>query len=188
MTVFTVNNNFFDITLCLFGHSAAIAEVSHDSGFVHYHHFNIAAPGCRLELRNLACKEDDMRVGGMIIPGLICTLVFLYANDSDARSLHDEHQCLALAMYWEARGEGRHGMIAVGWTILNRTRSDHFPTTPCAVVYQGNERSPCQFSWWCDGKSDRPRDRISWTKARIIAAGLLFDPSSCGALPVRRTT
>ena len=176
MTVFTVNNNCFDITLCLLGHSPAIAEVSRDSGFIHHHHFNIAATDRHLELRYFACKEDDMKVGWMIMLGLICILASLHAHDSNARSLHDEQQCLALAMYWEARGEGRHGMIAVGWTILNRTRSDHFPTTPCAVVYQGSERGPCQFSWWCDGKSDRPRDRISWTKARIIAAGLLVDP------------
>ena len=117
-----------------------------------------------------------MKVGWMIMPGLICTLALLHAHDSNARSLHAEQQCLALAMYWEARGEGRHGMIAVGWTILNRAGSDHFPATPCAVVYQGGERSPCQFSWWCDGKSDRPRDRYSWTWARIIAADLLVDP------------
>ena len=117
-----------------------------------------------------------MRVGRMILRGLILILPSLYANDASARSLHDEQQCLALAMYWEARGEGRQGMVAVGWTILNRTRSKQFPTTPCTVIYQGGERGTCQFSWWCDGKSDRPRNRNSWTRARIIAAELLVDP------------
>ncbi len=117
-----------------------------------------------------------MSAGRIILSGLLCILASLYANDTDARSLQDEQQCLALAMYWEARGEGRQGMVAVGWTILNRARSEHFPATPCVVVFQGGERGPCQFSWWCDGKSDRPRDRISWTRARIIAAELLVDP------------
>lgn len=117
-----------------------------------------------------------MNVGLTIMSGLLCILASLHANDADAGSLHDEQQCLALAMYWEARGEGRQGMVAVGWTILNRVRSEHFPATPCIVVYQGSERSPCQFSWWCDGKSDRPRDRKSWTNARVIAAELLVDP------------
>lgn len=108
--------------------------------------------------------------------GLVCMVASLWATDASALSLHDEQRCLALAMYWEARGEGNQGMIAVGWTILNRVRSDDFPSTPCAVVYQGNERGRCQFSWWCDGKSDRPRNRRSWARARIIAAGLLTDP------------
>jgi len=112
----------------------------------------------------------------IMLAGLICALASLWANDASAHSLRDEQQCLALAMYWEARGEGNRGMIAVGWTILNRAQSKHFPPTPCAVVYQGSERGRCQFSWWCDGKSDRPRNRQSWARARIIAADLMVDP------------
>jgi spore germination cell wall hydrolase CwlJ-like protein len=67
-------------------------------------------------------------------------------------------------------------MLAVGWTILNRTASPAFPNTPCGVVHQGGETPPCQFSWWCDGKSDRPRNRDSWIRARLVAAELLTDP------------
>ena len=87
-----------------------------------------------------------------------------------------EHHCLALALYWEARGESRRGIVAVGWTIINRSRSPEFPATPCEVVYEGGETPPCQFSWWCDGNSDRPRNRDSWTRVRVIAARLLTDP------------
>ena len=83
---------------------------------------------------------------------------------------------MALAMYWEARGEGEQGMLAVGSVILNRVEDTRFPDNVCAVVYQGGETPPCQFSWWCDGKSDRPRDRHSWHLAMVIAAGLLLDP------------
>ncbi|HEX5420243.1 MAG TPA: cell wall hydrolase [Gammaproteobacteria bacterium] len=79
-------------------------------------------------------------------------------------------------MYWEARGEGRRGMIAVGWTVLNRVKNPLFPSTPCAVIHQGGERPPCQFSYWCDGKSDRPRDLPSWRSALKIAAKLLSHP------------
>jgi spore germination cell wall hydrolase CwlJ-like protein len=64
-------------------------------------------------------------------------------------------------------------MIAVGWTVLNRVKSPRFPSTPCGVVHQGGERPPCQFAYWCDGKSDRPRDRQSWEAALGIAAKLL---------------
>ena len=96
--------------------------------------------------------------------------------DAKAASLKQQQDCLALALYWEARGEGRRGMVAVGWTILNRVRSRDFPGTPCGVVRQGGERPPCQFSFWCDGKSDRPREPHSWRRAQIIAAELLLNP------------
>jgi spore germination cell wall hydrolase CwlJ-like protein len=88
-------------------------------------------------------------------------------------------------MYWEARGEGRSGMKAVGAVIINRVESDHFPDDHCGVVYQGGETPPCQFSWWCDGKSDRPRDRQQWALALNVADDLLgghFDDPTHGAL------
>lgn len=103
-------------------------------------------------------------------------LVLLCANDASAASLREEQHCLALSLYWEARGEGRRGMVAVGWTVLNRVDSSLFPGTPCAVVLQGGERGPCQFSWWCDGKSDQPRDRHGWQLALRVAAELLSHP------------
>lgn len=112
----------------------------------------------------------------MILPIMFCLLTSLQADEAHGKSLETEHRCLALALYWEARGENRRGMIAVGWTILNRAQSEQFPATPCAVVYQGGEQPPCQFSWWCDGKSDRPTDHDSWIRARVIAAELLIDP------------
>ncbi len=99
-----------------------------------------------------------------------------FACGAEAASASVERQCLAQAMYWEARGEGRRGMIAVGWTVLNRMRSPRFPATPCGVVHEGGERPPCQFSYWCDGKSDRPRDLRSWQEALGIAAKLLRHP------------
>ena len=87
-----------------------------------------------------------------------------------------ELECMALNLYWEARGEGREGMLAVGWVVLNRVDSHHFPDTVCAVVFEGGERPPCQFSWWCDGRSDRPRDGISWQASLAVAEQLLSDP------------
>ena len=30
-------------------------------------------------------------------------------------------------------------------------------------------RNKCQFSWWCDGKSDEPRDADAWLEAQEIA-------------------
>jgi len=107
---------------------------------------------------------------------LIGLIALAMPGESNARTWRQEQNCLALSIYWEARGESRIGMIAVGWTVLNRMRSKHFPSAPCTVVRQGGERSPCQFSWWCDGRSDRPRDRDSWRAALLIAARLLVNP------------
>lgn len=106
----------------------------------------------------------------------IAIVAMLAASNAGAATLGNEQHCLALSLYFEARGEGREGMVAVGWTILNRVESRDFPPTTCEVVRQGGERPPCQFSWWCDGRSDRPRERDSWNLAMRIAGELLFDP------------
>ena len=97
-------------------------------------------------------------------------------REQQASMFRQQQDCLALTMYWEARGEGRDGMIAVGWTVLNRVRTPGFPGTPCAVVHQGGRRPPCEFSWWCDGKSDRPREASSWRLAQSLAEQLLVRP------------
>ena len=91
-------------------------------------------------------------------------------------SSNAEQQCLAMAMYWEARGEGLLGMTAVGWTVLNRMRSGRFPATPCGVVHQGSQQWPCEFEFWCDGRNDRPREANSWHSAMTLSAQLLHDP------------
>ena len=85
----------------------------------------------------------------------------------------EDQNCMALAMYWEARGEGERGMLAVGSVILNRVEDTRFPDDVCAVVYQGGETPPCQFSWWCDGKSDRPRNAKAWSTSMTLAERLL---------------
>ncbi len=74
------------------------------------------------------------------------------------------HHCLAEAVYWEARGEGEDGMLAVSAVILNRVKDERFPDTVCEVVREGGESRGCQFSWWCDGKSDHPTERELWVE------------------------
>ncbi|MCA9505685.1 MAG: cell wall hydrolase [Spirochaetaceae bacterium] len=87
----------------------------------------------------------------------------------DARQAH----CLALSMYWEAKGEGREGMRAVGHVVLNRVAHAGFPDTPCQVTQEGGERPPCQFSWYCDGRSDRPREPGPYRESERLAFELL---------------
>jgi N-acetylmuramoyl-L-alanine amidase len=123
-----------------------------------------------------AFMERRPTLAAAVFVAMIIAMFGPAAGKAHAATLQDEQRCLALTLYWEARGEGRAGMVAVGWTVLNRVRSPQFPGTPCRVVYQGGETPPCQFSWWCDGKSDKPRDRKSWQFAQLVAAELLFDP------------
>ncbi len=100
-------------------------------------------------------------------------------------------RCVALAMYWEARGEGREGMLAVGSVVLNRVADRRFPNSVCGVVYEGGETPPCQFSWWCDGKSDRPTQEVAWSESLGLAYELLAarpkDPTD-GALFFHNTS
>jgi N-acetylmuramoyl-L-alanine amidase len=87
--------------------------------------------------------------------------------------------CLALNIYHEARGEPLAGRSAVTEVVLNRASSAKFPDTICEVVkegyyYQGSPvRNKCQFSWWCDGKSDQPKDKIQWAEAVNLARTML---------------
>lgn len=66
-----------------------------------------------------------------------------------------EWQCLAEALYFEARGESVKGQMAVAEVILNRVNSRKFPNSVCGVVHQGGtERNSCQFSYHCDGRRE----------------------------------
>lgn len=87
--------------------------------------------------------------------------------------------CLALNIYHEARGEPLAGQLAVAQVVLNRVKSPKFPDTVCEVVHQGqyNKTTPiknrCQFSWWCDGKSDVPKDNTAWEEIAELATKLV---------------
>jgi|TARA_R100001224_G_scaffold35840_1_gene20320 N-acetylmuramoyl-L-alanine amidase len=87
----------------------------------------------------------------------------------------DEVECLALNIYHEARNQPTAGKLAVAQVTLNRVKHDRFPNTICGVVYQGYYlnnnpiKHKCQFSWWCDGKSDKPKEIESWNYALMLA-------------------
>ena len=90
-----------------------------------------------------------------------------------------EVRCLALNIYHEARGESDDGKIAVGHVVMNRASDARFPRKVCDVVAQGGvRRNRCQFSWRCDGRSDKPRDRRSWQRSRDLALQIYFGQSA----------
>ena len=92
--------------------------------------------------------------------------------------------CLALNTYHEAKNQSMIGQIATAQVVMNRVADSRYPNTVCEVVKQGPKykgsdvpvRHKCQFSWFCDGKSDEPRrDSKEWRMAqeyaRIVLSG-----------------
>ena len=106
-------------------------------------------------------------VNEVILAGLI---MFSPVNANEVKYDMSSVKCLTDNMYHEARDQGTAGFLGVSSVVLNRVRDKRFPNTICEVVKQGPTRESwkkngkflpirnrCQFSWWCDGKSDKPR-------------------------------
>ncbi len=96
--------------------------------------------------------------------------------------------CLATAVYFEARGEPTVGQVAVAAVVMNRVEDRRFPNDVCSVVKQGPlyrsgapVRHKCQFSFYCDGKSDRMRDRAAKLRAtrisELVLSRTIMDPT-----------
>jgi len=82
--------------------------------------------------------------------------------------------CLAAAIYYEARYESVDGQRAVAQVVLNRVRHPAYPASVCGVVFQGSERATgCQFTFTCDGALARAPDPEGWMRARQIAEAAL---------------
>ncbi|WP_410218675.1 cell wall hydrolase [Paracoccus sp. (in: a-proteobacteria)] len=75
--------------------------------------------------------------------------------------------CMAEALYHEARGEGTQGQLAVAEVILNRVDSGRFPSTVCGVINQ-----PSQFSYTIGGAKPI-RNKAAYLRARDIAQNAL---------------
>jgi len=81
-----------------------------------------------------------------------------------------EENCLARAVYFEARSESELGQLAVAKVILNRVKDPDYPKTICGVVYQGSgSRNSCQFSFACDGLPDDVKQPAAWANSKRIA-------------------
>jgi len=100
-------------------------------------------------------------------------LDFRYKGETQPEFEDRERRCLSTAIYFEARGEPERGQVAVAQVILNRVRSPLFPETICGVVYQGQMRKGCQFSFACDGHTDNPRNNEQWALAQDIAKQIM---------------
>ena len=98
-----------------------------------------------------------------------------------------EVHCLALNIYFEARGESEIGQQAVGHVVMNRVEHPTYPDSVCEVVHQGGEQRlyRCQFSWWCDSQSDKPVDQKAWRQSLQLALDIylgFLEDTTDGAL------
>ena len=91
--------------------------------------------------------------------------------------------CLALNVYHEAKNQSFIGQVAVAQVVMNRVRDDRYPSTVCEVGKQGPTyswkpdfpvRNRCQFSWYCDGKSDKAKEKGAWDTAMLVAHGVYY--------------
>lgn len=82
---------------------------------------------------------------------------------------HSELECMALNIYYEARGESQFGKELVAQVTINRYRIKGYDKTICGVV-----TAKKQFSWTRDGKSDMPQDTVAYIDAMLIAVKFMY--------------
>jgi N-acetylmuramoyl-L-alanine amidase len=102
------------------------------------------------------------------------TVAKLRATDPGSREL----ECLAGAIYFEAKSESLSGQLAVGHVIANRATSGRFPSSYCGVVFQRS-----QFSFVRNHSLPYiPRASQDWQEAVAIAkiVDLKLHPSPVG--------
>jgi len=96
-----------------------------------------------------------------------------------------EIECMAKNIYFEAGVESTAGKLAVANVTINRKLNKSYPNTICGVVQEGihyyNAKSEhyvpvknrCQFSWYCDGRTDIPNEGKTWESSRALAITVL---------------
>jgi spore germination cell wall hydrolase CwlJ-like protein len=117
----------------------------------------------------------------LFLMNFVLMLLLIYPESVAAEEYDDQEVTwLAKNVYFEARNQGIAGQIAVAQVTLNRVKDRRFPNTIKGVVTQSlykkswRDGSPvpikhkCQFSWWCDGKTDTIFDWKSFNKIKTL--------------------
>ena len=115
---------------------------------------------------DVAEPEKRFYWGGEIMP-------MLELSNADNQK---QIMCMAKNIFFEAATESTAGQLAVTQVVLNRVKSKYYPNTVCGVIQEARrhanglpKRDQCQFSWYCDGKGDEPREGRLWTQAQELA-------------------
>lgn len=126
-----------------------------------------------------------LSIAGLLVTGFGFILHSMYMQTDERRNL----TCLALNVYFEARGEPEAGQYAVAEVTMNRVASPFYPDTVCEVVYQKNwdtirKRYVSAFSWTEFSSMPEPRGK-EWRRAQKIAEDVYYGrraPMLAGAL------
>lgn len=142
----------------------------------------------RLGRRWYVADKTPWVVAGIVVGvvGVFALLFYsLLSDEIDRRSL----RCLALNIYFEARGEPSAGRYAVAEVTMNRVASSRYPDSVCAVVYEKRwdrlrRRYVSAFSWT---EFDTVPDPLGddWREAWRIAEDVYYgrhEPIVDGAL------
>ena len=88
----------------------------------------------------------------------------------EGKSRAKAEQCLAKAVYFEARDQPYRGQVAVAQVVINRVFSGIYPRDVCGVIYQNaSHYLGCQFTFACDGRRKVINEYDAWARARRIA-------------------
>lgn len=130
-----------------------------------------------------------------LIVGVFITTFSALAYRLEANSLEKrELTCLALNVYYEARGEPLAGKYAVAEVTMNRVVSRRYPSTVCGVVYEKRwdrlrKRYVGAFSWTEFDIRPHPEGE-PWHTAKEVAGVIYFGqqpPRLNGALHYHAT-
>lgn len=89
----------------------------------------------------------------------------LVAQHMSGEPLDAEAKCLATAVYFEAMSESLEGQLAVANVVINRSKSNIYPTSWCKVVKQ-----KAQFSFVRAGRFPHINVKAEeWRRAQAIA-------------------
>ena len=131
--------------------------------------------------------NEALAAGLIFIGGTLITIM--------DKNKEESANCLALNMYHESRNQGTAGVLGVTAVVYNRVNDKRFPNTICGVIKQGpireswkTKKTPdpddavyypiknrCQFSWYCDGKSDTPHNKKRYNELLELAYIIMYD-------------
>lgn len=117
--------------------------------------------------------EDERAVAETVAPAAgLPALVKMVAADGAASLPSDkELDCLATAVWFESRGEGIEGQLAVAQAVMNRVKSGRWGGGVCSVI-----RAPRQFSFVPERvRRDTTTFTTAMAVARVAMLGLWHD-------------
>lgn len=125
-------------------------------------------PSLASEINQSPVNDTTARVAiapDEIAPVPLVSLSELIDARAEREAPNADEECIAAAVYFEARGEPIEGQLAVADVVLNRAASDQYPASVCAVVTQA-----AQFSFVRRGRIPAiPKATEAWRKAVAIA-------------------